>query len=120
MIHQHMSHRLGCDSEEVSAILPMPGCITREPQIGFVDQGSSLERMARILLAHIPLGHLVQLRVNHRHQLFERGMIPIAPFEQLRDQMSRRRHDRPCLESEQVYHRRPANSRPALVSPIPS
>jgi hypothetical protein len=95
----------------VSAILPLLGRVARYPQIGLVDQGRSLQRVRWILLVHVPSGHLVQLRVNHRHELFERSMIPAAPLdEQLRDPLRRRRHDRGRCQTDKVYHRRKANA----------
>ena len=80
MIYEHMPHGLGSHTVELSPILPLFAGVTRQPQIGLVDESRSLQGVTRILPLHMPARQFVQLRVNQRHKLLERSRIPVSPI----------------------------------------
>jgi hypothetical protein len=57
-----------------------------ETQIGFVDERGRLQRVVRPLARHLPSRQPLQLRVNDRQELLQRGLIAILPSgEETRD-----------------------------------
>ena len=70
VVHENAAHGLGRCGEEVPAAVPVPGLISaHQPEIGLVDQGGGLERLARLLLRH-PLGRqLAQPVIDQRKEL---------------------------------------------------
>src|SRR5205807_3707184 len=83
-------------TEEVGPVFEVLFRSTRQSQIDFVDYSRGLQSMARILLGHVALRHLVQLAVHERHEPVERGPVTLAPLdEQLRDFLGRGCHGFP-------------------------
>src|SRR5947208_3455479 len=80
--HHGMAHRLGGHSEEVGPVFEVLFRSTRQSQIDFVDYSRGLQSMARILLGHVALRHLVQLAVHERHEPVERGPVTLAPLDE--------------------------------------
>ena len=78
MIYEHMPHGLGSHTVELSPILPWFAGVTRQLQIGLVDESRRLQGVIGVLPLHVPARQLVQLRVNHGHELLERGRIPVS------------------------------------------
>ena len=66
VLNQDAPHGLGRGSEEVFAVLPviLPGA--DQPQVGFVNEGRGLERLARSLLGELLRRELAQLLVDER------------------------------------------------------
>ena len=63
-------HGLGGGGEEVAATVPWSGWLAADQaEIGLVDQGGRLERLAGPLLGQPPGGKLAQLVVDHREEL---------------------------------------------------
>src|SRR5436190_14864277 len=53
MVYEHMPHGLGSHTVELSPILPWFAGVTRQPQIGLVDESRSLQGVTRILPLHM-------------------------------------------------------------------
>jgi len=51
-----------------------------QTNVRFVDQRGRLQRVALSFPAHVAAGEPVQLVVDQRIQLVERGLISVAPF----------------------------------------
>jgi DnaK suppressor protein len=80
-----VTDRLRRDAEKVRPILPAYIFLIHHPQIGFMDQGSALERMVGAFAAQITLGQPMQLVIDKGHQSLQRLTIAITPvFEKLR------------------------------------
>src|SRR5262249_43969210 len=63
-------HRLSRSSEEMAAAFPVPDLLhIDQPQVGLVDQGRGLERLARLLLSQPLDREPAQLVVDQRQQL---------------------------------------------------
>src|SRR5262249_41654234 len=61
---------------------PMDAPLIDEPEIGFVDKGRGLQRVACALPAHIVPGEPAELVVDEWHQLVERRFVSITPVNQ--------------------------------------
>ena len=64
----------------MGAVLPFHLRQIAQSQIGFVNQGGGLERVAAGLTIDRPLGKPVEFVVNHRHQLIQRRLVSAAPL----------------------------------------
>jgi hypothetical protein len=51
-----------------------------QSQVGLVDQGRRLQRVAGTLASEIAAGDLVEFGVDEREQLVERSLIPMCPL----------------------------------------
>jgi hypothetical protein len=67
------------DGKEVRAILPAHTLDIHQTKIGLVDQRRGLEGLPGMLLAHVPVGDLVQFGVDQRRQLVEGRLVAITP-----------------------------------------
>ena len=52
-LDQNLAHRVRSDGAEVRAVLPPPGPVLHQPQVGLVDQGRRLQRLSGTLAAQI-------------------------------------------------------------------
>ncbi len=61
------AHGFGGRGEEMAAAIPLL-CLLRvhQAEVGFVDQGRGLERLARPLLRQLPAGQFAQLLIDQR------------------------------------------------------
>jgi hypothetical protein len=66
-IDQNLSHRSRRDADEVMAIVPGRSR-TRQPEIGFVNEGRWLQRLAGALATHVRRRDPPQLLVDERRQ----------------------------------------------------
>src|SRR5262249_2561360 len=70
VLDEDAAHGLGGGGEEVAAPLPVrPRARADQPQVGLVDQGGRLQRLARLLLSQALGGEAAQLVVDQRQQL---------------------------------------------------
>src|SRR5215475_451876 len=53
VVHQDAPHQLRSDPEEVRPVLPVDTLLFDQPQVGFVDQGRGLQRVAGTLPPHV-------------------------------------------------------------------
>ena len=75
-IDKNVAHRLGCGGKKVGAPRPIFPLGTSQAQIGFMDKGSGLERVAGGLTSHLAGGQIAQFLVNQREQFFRAFCIP--------------------------------------------
>src|SRR5580698_1834527 len=74
------SHGLGRRGKEVPTPFPLPRLGNLDqPQIGLMDQGGRVERLARPLLSHSLRGQLAQFVIDQRQQFLGPG--PITPMD---------------------------------------
>ena len=86
MIHQHSSHQLRGDAEEVTSILPIDLPLIEEPQIRLVDDGGDLQTIVSPFAAQAARSEDTQLVMDERHKAIERFSAAAVPrMEQLRD-----------------------------------
>src|SRR5262249_44470346 len=78
VIDEDAAHGLRRGGEEVAATVPVLRSLdVHQPEVGFVNQGRGLERLARLLLRH-PLGsQLTQLALDERKQLLRRAGVAL-------------------------------------------
>ena len=76
--------------QEVLAVLPLHVPRADQAQIGLVDERRRLQIVSSALSRHAAPRDPVELGVDGYHQLFERGVITVAPgVQQLRHSMAR-------------------------------
>ena len=63
----------------MGAILPVYPLDIDKPDVCLVDQGGSLQRVARGFLPHVPRSNPMQILVNQLEQPVLRSRIAIAP-----------------------------------------
>jgi hypothetical protein len=87
LFDQDPPHGFGGCGKEVSAAVPVLRLFAvQQAQVGFVDEGRGLQRLAGILLRHADCGEVPQLVVNERQELFRGSPIPLfQPFQNPRD-----------------------------------
>src|SRR6478672_8300399 len=91
MINHDVPHHLRGRRNKVGPALPDRRGIIDQPQVGFVENGGGLQRVAGPLPAHVMVGESVQFRMHQREQLSQRCLVSVAPFaEQLGDRLSRK------------------------------
>ena len=74
MVDEHPSHRLGGSGKKVAPIGEYTASRgTNEPQIGLVNQGRGVQRVARCLIRDVTSRELAQLVVHDRQKL-RRGL----------------------------------------------
>ena len=108
LLDEDAAHGLGRRGEEVAAAVPAPGrLVADQPEVGLVDQGRGLERLARLLLRQPLGGELAQLVVDQRQELL--GRLRVALLDGREDACD-------------VVHRRepPGTSHPRSIGPHPS
>ena len=96
MIDQDSPHHLRGHAKELRAILPAHAFLIDQFEIGLVHEPRRLQRVTRPLVAEVPGGNAVQLRLDNREQILEGLATALAPREeQLRHVLGVRRHDIP-------------------------
>ena len=78
-VHQHPSHHLGRDAEEVLAVLPPDGVPSEQPQAQLVDERGRLQADGGPLAHQVAGRHPVQLFVDERQHALERIGVAGAP-----------------------------------------
>src|SRR5207237_6131240 len=69
IIDQDAAHGLGRGGKEVAAAVPVLGFVrVHQPEVGLVDQGRGLERLAGYFLGQLLGGQLAQLVVDQRKE----------------------------------------------------
>jgi hypothetical protein len=93
MVYQDAAHDLCGYGKKMCAALPVDVWHVDQPQIGFIDRGGSLQRMAGTLDAHIAARKTAQFFIPERHQAIKRLPIALTPAdEELNDFAWRRLH----------------------------
>ena len=64
------------------AVLPVHLLDVDQPDVGFVDEGGRLQRVAGALVRHVPARHAAELFMDERYQLLQRGLITTAPVDE--------------------------------------
>src|SRR5215813_4308180 len=82
MINQDSAHQLGCNSEKMSALLPLHPFLIDESNVGLIYQCSGLERMSHPLSPQIARCLTSQLVINDGHELIQCLFVAIAPSQQ--------------------------------------
>ena len=77
VLDEDAAHGLGRGGEEVAAAVPARVVRPDEPEVGLVDQGRGLERLARLLLRQPLGGELAQLVVDQRQELLGRLRVAL-------------------------------------------
>jgi hypothetical protein len=87
VVDEDVPHGFGTGGVEVVSALP--GALDRpadEAEVGLVDQGGGLERLARRLVGQAVGGELAQLVVDQRQELLRgRGVAPLDGRQDSRD-----------------------------------
>jgi hypothetical protein len=108
MVNHDVPHHLRGCRDKVGPALPDRLGVINQPQVGFVENGGGLQRVAGPLPAHVMVGEPVQFRMHQREQLPKRCLVSAAPLaEQLGDRLSRgwgRRHE--GSRRRKLYHDR--------------
>ena len=72
--------------DKVGPALPHRLSVINQPQVGFVENGGRLQRVAHPLPAHVMVGEPVQFGMHQREQFLQRSLVSAAPLaEQLGD-----------------------------------
>src|SRR5439155_3926376 len=82
VIYQNVAHHLCRHGKEVRAILPLDILLIDELQICLINQCRSLQSVRRILSVHVAFGQPAQFGIDERNQLFQSGLITLAPVHQ--------------------------------------
>ena len=82
VLHEDPPHRLRGHGEKMRAILPFHPLPADEPQVGLVDDGGGLKRVAWSFPPEIPLGHSMQLAVDEGDQPVQGAPVPLPPGEE--------------------------------------
>lgn len=77
MIHKHLPHHMRREADVVGAIVPFD-LFSGEAQVGFIDQGGSLESMTGALSSHIALSEPVEFAVKQGKHPFSCVAISLA------------------------------------------
>ncbi len=83
MIDQHLAHRARGRAEEVGAAFPADAVGVDETNVGFVDQGGGLKRVAGALAAQLPLREAAQFIVDGGEEFLR--LLRIGPIELAKD-----------------------------------
>ncbi len=78
-VDKDAAHQPGGHRQKVRAVLPVDALHVDETQIGFVHQRRRLQAVTGALAGHATLRDAVQLAVDERNQLLERGVITAVP-----------------------------------------
>jgi hypothetical protein len=78
-IDQNASHQLCANGKEMSPVLPFDLPDVHQPQIGLMDEGSSLESISGPFTCHAAACRRMQLLIDERHQLPQRFFVAPAP-----------------------------------------
>jgi len=68
VFYQDTAHGFGCGGKEMAASLPALLAIADEPQPGFMDQRSGLQRLAGGFLGHFMRCETAKFLINQRQQ----------------------------------------------------
>ena len=87
ILDQDAPHRLGSRGEEVAATVPTHlRIVADQTQVGFVDQGGSVERLSGFFVRELVSGQSAQLVVDQRQELLGRLRIALLKgVQNLRD-----------------------------------
>src|SRR5882762_4117335 len=107
VIDQHAAHQSGCDSEEVSSILPMDATLIDQLHVDLVDERGRLKRVIVPFLAKVLPSEMMKLVVDERHELVERGTITSAPAIQEPRNVRSREFAHEVLRGASIRARRP-------------
>jgi len=84
VVHEDAAHGLGTGGKEMAAMVPaLLLAVAQQPQIGFVDQGGRLQRLAGCFLGKLLGRQAAQLVVDQRQQLA--GGVRIALLDGVQD-----------------------------------
>ena len=90
VIDQNVSHHLGADGEEVSAILPWQSLLTDELEVRLIHERGCLQRVAGAFVVHLALSDTPEFRVYEWKEFIERGAVAFTPIgKQLSDFLRR-------------------------------
>src|SRR5207244_4414953 len=71
VFNEDASHGLGCSGKEMAAAVPVLDLVgVHQPYVGLVNQGSGVQRLARLFLRHPFRCQLTQFVVDERQKLF--------------------------------------------------
>ena len=91
MVNHDVAHQLRGRRDKVGPALPDRLGVINQLQVGFVENGGRLQRVADPLPAHVMVGEPVQFRMQQREQFPQRFLVSVAPFaKQLGHRLSRR------------------------------
>ena len=82
LVDQDVAHDLCGDGKEVAAILPCDFLLPAQPQIRFVNQRGSAQRLAISFSLYITMGDAPQLVIDQRSQLIKSGLVTLLPVSQ--------------------------------------
>ena len=103
-VDQDAPHGLGGRGEEVPAAVPVPGLLpAHQPEVGLVDQGGGLERLARLLLGQLLGRQLAQLVVDERQELL--GGVRVALLDRVQHPGDRVHRPGPTSPAERPCRR---------------
>src|SRR4051794_7275756 len=77
VLDQDAPHGLGRGGEEVAAAVPAGVLVSDESEVGLVDQGGRLERLAGLLVGQLLDRKLPELVVDQREQFGRPGLSPV-------------------------------------------
>jgi len=77
-VDENAAHRLGGNSKEVGAVLPLHTFVVDQSQVGFVHQRRGLQAVASSLAFQVVVRQTVELVVHDWGQLRERALVPVA------------------------------------------
>ena len=78
MVYQNAAHSRGRDGEKMRAVLEADAGV-RKPEIGFVNQCRSSERVTGPFMTKVTASKPAQAVVYKRHQILGRVCIPVPP-----------------------------------------
>ena len=77
VVDEDLAHDVGGEADEVGAAVPVD-VFADEAEIGFVDEGGSLEGVVGALATHVGLGETVELRVDEREETIGGGGVAVV------------------------------------------
>src|SRR5262245_45591160 len=79
MVDQYAPHHLGRNCEKMGAILPLHALVVNQTHVGFIHQGSGLERVAWALALHVVVSQSAEFFINDRCQAVESASVSTTP-----------------------------------------
>jgi len=82
VVHQDLPHQLRCNPKKVCATLPLRQILSHHADIGFVNQGCTLQRVVGPLALQKMLGDVAKFLINQRHELVQGATVALSPADE--------------------------------------
>jgi len=77
VLNQNLSHQLGANRKEISAVLKVHRVLLRQTEIGFVYESGGLHRVVWTLFSDVVMGYATEFVVNQRYEAAQGFLITV-------------------------------------------